>query len=540
MRSMRFVLVFAVLLTGSVQTYPPATYAQSECSERIVIFLQGLASRSETAPQTFGDIEGAIGSYYQKAIHFNYRLGDDQPYDEVDTYQTLPRSVSALNQTVRRELERCKNAAFDLIGHSLGGAVAITLLGNQENTQLGSHIKRVITLDSPVNGSSQETVIQWLKFLDKVLEREWGIFEAGRLIDDRFGSDVVDQLTHSFEHGRGEVIAGVVSRVEGRTAIHTLASADDYIMPIKDAIVEGVEKIWSLGNFTPFDWDDIQCRSDEQLGACLGHTQILHDPQVLSYLQEILGIKEPQSSGIASSVSAIRIETLPLAQGVGNFLFTVQTPYYPLSGHVFKIVLVGKNKLGQWTTIRGPSFPRWYERTDKNGRLSLNLAPGIYFIYDSSGGGISGTQYFRGRPSSLPNRWGQQVNDLDGYAQKSEGIVFTIEAGKQTRVALTLSTLSVTALTPSGRPYQRMVYLYCQTTDDAGRKIHDEDRCPGRELAAGWPTTENNPPLVLGPGTVFVCTERLEWADWGGLVCVYDITIGVGEAKFVQITSSTG
>lgn len=535
----RAALTVALLLSSSLTySHPSVTHVQTKCQERIVVFLQGLATRFADSPQTFNDIEAAVGDYYQKKIHFNYRLGNDRPYDEVDTYQSFPRSVSALTQTITQELERCHEAIFDLIGHSLGGAIAITLLGNQEYTPLGSRIKRVITLDSPVNGSSQETVIQWLKFLDKVLEREWGIFGAGRLINDRFGSDVVDQLTHSFEHGRGEVIAGVVSRVEGRTAIHTLTSADDYIMPIKDAIVEGVEKIWSLGNFTPFDWDDIQCRSDEQLGACLGHTQILHDPQVLSYLRAIIGVAEPVGqTSLFSPNPAARIESAPLTQGSPNFTFTANVLDKPLVGHNFVIGPAVKDIAGQWAIPQDPHTEKIL-KTDRSGQLAYNLPPGDHFIYQGSnlmGGGIGWAQSSQATGGRIPSNWGQQARPPGQYSYKVEGVVFTIEPDQQIRITLTLSTLDVGVLTASGNAdSSRMVYVLCQTTNSTGKKVHNEDRCPGKKLTYRKTDTRGVAHFVLGPGHFIVCPEYHEPVDEA---CAYDVQVEPGEAKEIRITS---
>ncbi len=82
---------------------------------------------------------------------FSY-AGNAPTYESGQTRQAIPLSAAALDAQFRRWRSEYPNATFDLIGHSLGGAVAIYWATSVAAPAERRAIHSIITLDSPLNG----------------------------------------------------------------------------------------------------------------------------------------------------------------------------------------------------------------------------------------------------------------------------------------------------------------------------------------------------------------------------------------------------
>ena len=160
------------------------------CTTRVAILLDGIGTASKSVAQDFKPIIDRVlphVGYTLPPVLFSYRF--PQAYEKQDTYIALPtEAVNALRATVTHVLAVNPGGCIDLIGWSLGGAVAFQYaVLNAMNGPVGAHIKHLITLDSPVNGSSQLTQLAYLAGLADLGGNPTGLF----LADERKNSDIV-------------------------------------------------------------------------------------------------------------------------------------------------------------------------------------------------------------------------------------------------------------------------------------------------------------------------------------------------------------
>jgi pimeloyl-ACP methyl ester carboxylesterase len=91
-------------------------------------------------------------SFSIRAIESFSYAGNTSTYDSSQTRQAIPTSAAALDAQLRRWRSEYPNATFDLIGHSLGGAVAVYWAASVATSAELRSIHSIITLDSPLNG----------------------------------------------------------------------------------------------------------------------------------------------------------------------------------------------------------------------------------------------------------------------------------------------------------------------------------------------------------------------------------------------------
>jgi pimeloyl-ACP methyl ester carboxylesterase len=108
---------------------------------------QALQNRSDDGGQSGGTITFRI-----LAIEAFSYAGVAPTYTSSQTRQALAVSAAALDAQLRRWRGAYPNATFDLIGHSLGGAVAVYWAASVATPDERRAVHSIITLDSPLGG----------------------------------------------------------------------------------------------------------------------------------------------------------------------------------------------------------------------------------------------------------------------------------------------------------------------------------------------------------------------------------------------------
>lgn len=266
-------MLTAVLVAAALQfsERPRARAATATACGRVAILLAGYNTSSADVPGTFRDVLAAAeraARYTAPPIDFSYRY--PARYTASDTYDALPsRAVQALHRTIAAQLARCPAAQFDLIGHSLGGAVALRYLSLYGSTPEGRHVRHAVTLDSPVNGTSHARLVLATALLGqaRLVGSPTGLYLAA---EARNGSTRANNVA-------------LVRRLAPTTTVSTLASADDWIVPPSDAEIAGASQEFHLGR------NLAACtRGIQYAPSCLGHDRILHDVRALTAIRSLL------------------------------------------------------------------------------------------------------------------------------------------------------------------------------------------------------------------------------------------------------------
>lgn len=277
-------LVLALLTRAPAPAWSAGSSASvtgQGCQERILVLLDGIATTYDDGEIDFEDVVDAIGRLYNRVVYFSYNPDNPRAYTVRDTLQPLARSAEALRRLLAQESRRCNGATFDLIGHSLGGVVAVEYLRADRATPVAGRIQHLITLDSPVNG----------------LSPDHAAFLANLLGDSPIvRSPVARDLTALYQAAAGTRNVALAEQLRGRTVLRTLASSDDLFIPDALATIAGYGRVAALGNdlfsclsgttdragnvTLQVEWDDT--------AWCVGHMQVLSDPDVLTELRSLL------------------------------------------------------------------------------------------------------------------------------------------------------------------------------------------------------------------------------------------------------------
>jgi pimeloyl-ACP methyl ester carboxylesterase len=155
----------------------PAAKPRPEPPLRVAILLPGIntdhpaGARPENDP-TFGQIYRLLddSKAYDDIVLYSYNRGTARrtgthpewnplAYAYTDTFRKLDESAKQLRcQTQAYQAASDRPVRFDLIGHSLGGAVAFRYVRDG-----GEGVVNVVTLDSPINGANPHTGEIWTR-----------------------------------------------------------------------------------------------------------------------------------------------------------------------------------------------------------------------------------------------------------------------------------------------------------------------------------------------------------------------------------------
>jgi pimeloyl-ACP methyl ester carboxylesterase len=267
--------------TAAPAAGPPASLQSQGCQERILVLLDGIGTTYDDVSYDFAYVTDTIGWLYNRFLYFSYNPNNARWYTIEDTYQPLARSADALRRLLAQEIRRCNNATFDLIGHSLGGVVAIEYLRADRTTPEAGRIRNLITLNSPVNGLSPDQASTLASILGN---------------SPIVRSQAARDLAALYQSGAAARNVTLAEQLRGRTLIRTLASSDDWFVPANLATIAGYGRVASLGNdlFScisgSFDLSgNFTIQVDWEYAAwCVGHMQVLSDTSVLAELQSLL------------------------------------------------------------------------------------------------------------------------------------------------------------------------------------------------------------------------------------------------------------
>lgn len=148
-------------LNSSTYTLASPSFSAQPCNvipspgdpSKLLILLQGINSTSKSSIDTWQHVIDDVGDMYGGIAYYSYKDGSTD-YEKSDTGEPLLSHVDRLHRMIDQCASQPSTHQFttiDLIGHSLGGAIAydyIKLYGDSK-----SRVKHVITLDSPINGS---------------------------------------------------------------------------------------------------------------------------------------------------------------------------------------------------------------------------------------------------------------------------------------------------------------------------------------------------------------------------------------------------
>jgi len=238
----------------------------SKAPLRVAVLLPGIGTssatefagdRSESLGQVYGLLTSAKG--YSDVIFFSYNCGtatpgsskprwSPAPYEHTDTFRGLGASAKKLECVIRSYSEAAHTpVTFDLVGHSLGGAVAFRYLVNW-----GSSVEHLVTLDSPVNGANPYTISLW----DEI-EQKYGLLGhvpwlGGRIdrLIKMFHSEAAGELKRL---GKDPVRAGtdnfsLVQKLRQRgITVWTYVNPRDLIVPPVDAGITGFRREFPRG-----------------------------------------------------------------------------------------------------------------------------------------------------------------------------------------------------------------------------------------------------------------------------------------------------
>lgn len=292
----RVLILVAYLFTSSLPIITPTTvYAEEIVStpHRVLVLLQGIHTRSDTANCTWWmTLLPEINDLYDDIIYFSYR-GLDKSYDENDTYQSIYTSRDRLYETINNYLVSHpprQSSEFDLIGHSLGGVIALEYAKHYAfSGEHRSFVKHVVTLDSPVNGSKRAYQLRSgsLPDLKELLNIRKAILEtllnlALRLFDPRSNSQAANDLEGMYlNSAQKSVNKTSVKFMHGQgIMVRTFSSQQDLLILPEDALIEDYYVKENLGLIIPATSDCMLSWPGNVLevfnaSSIVGHNQIL-------------------------------------------------------------------------------------------------------------------------------------------------------------------------------------------------------------------------------------------------------------------------
>jgi hypothetical protein len=224
---------------------------------RVAVLLQGLGTAARCpanaclpsmyAPLTESVLQplgySAAGSA-PTILQYSYRGGTMaagprwrwQPaaYEPCDTVQPVSRSAGMLRGMLLAYRARYPYTTFELVGHSLGGLVALQALGDERFlAQLGSWgIDKLITIDAPLNGITEFDAQTW------VVDLFAGLTHLLGCSSQHFGVDMLSELSDLGDHApTRQHLWAATARAAG-VAVLDMTNRQDILVPAAYAAID--------------------------------------------------------------------------------------------------------------------------------------------------------------------------------------------------------------------------------------------------------------------------------------------------------------
>ena len=249
---------------ANAQSLPPCTvhYTGGD-SGRLLILLLGINTNSGQTGN-WQAIESGLSDFYSAIAYYTYDGSHPTGrYTEEDTGLSITSNhVPVLREFISNCLARPDNfTSIDLIGHSLGGVVALDYIKQYGLT--GTHagyIKHVITLDSPVNGSSRACI----KF-----------FQPAECIDGFLNETILPPILNVANYWFGLQAESEASRILAERRLYRISELRNNVWAVKELERNGIE-VWTITN-----WDDYVIPADEAIIPVNQYRQHLGTESVL-------------------------------------------------------------------------------------------------------------------------------------------------------------------------------------------------------------------------------------------------------------------
>jgi hypothetical protein len=257
---------------------------------RVLVLLRGINTAAASCADQAGQwafITDGLKDLYSRIVYFSYSASDPDAYTELDTHQSLWTHHRPLLYNLLASCYAQGWQSFDLVGHSLGGVIAseYILAHGLAGPQAG-WVQHVITLDSPVNGSSR---IAANNFAFESQFTTLGVKSALDLADLYLDRD-------HYEKVRQRTLADLQT---AGIAYWNLTSVDDWVVPVEDAILAATHhRMYHLGR---------QPTSPEP-SINRGHAQVFYSERVRNDMRIILESDTPPPQ------ETVRTRSLPLPE----------------------------------------------------------------------------------------------------------------------------------------------------------------------------------------------------------------------------------
>lgn len=207
---------------------------------RTLVLIDGIASHYDSIDamkRNWSKLTEKVAPIYSNFLYFSYNESDPERYTKADTFKSLFGHHTNLLRDVLQQCHAEGHESFDLVGYSLGGAVAYHYISIYGPNRHRGWIQHVVTLDSPVNGVNHADSA----FLLDVLLGNYEIRANSDAAKDLAGM-VYSEIT------RDQNILTAQYLGKQGTEIWTLANDDDHVIPPESAIIPVLYRTFKLGS----------------------------------------------------------------------------------------------------------------------------------------------------------------------------------------------------------------------------------------------------------------------------------------------------
>jgi pimeloyl-ACP methyl ester carboxylesterase len=231
----RYLLIVAVLaVLAAVPTLRASSVRGATGPHFYIVFLAGVCGYGQSDPDckdpisagvrarhTFAELKAglrAAGIAY-RPVYYSFDPLHPKIYTEAGTKQHITVSNQALQARLTTLSRKDPQATFDLVGYSAGGVIAagwVATDGLGSSASLLPHIHSIVTLDSPVRGSSVLASIP-------------------------FAADLLGGAVWKDMEPNSSVIRAIAQRPDSwwkqHGHLHTVANKADMLVPPRDALL---------------------------------------------------------------------------------------------------------------------------------------------------------------------------------------------------------------------------------------------------------------------------------------------------------------